>query len=101
MSSGWFITSSDIKKWTETNKRRAEELLPTLISKLIHASCKPKHLHFPCGDSVSMSGFDGTLEVEEGNEFIPSGKSVWEFGTNSNIKTKADSDYQKRITQVT
>ncbi|WKZ18655.1 MAG: hypothetical protein QY310_14685 [Candidatus Jettenia sp. CY-1] len=96
MSSGWYITSSDIKKWTETNKRRAEELLPTLISKLIHASCKPKHLHFPCGDSVSMSGFDGTLEVEEGNEFIPSGKSIWEFGTNSNIKTKADSDYQKR-----
>jgi hypothetical protein len=31
---GWFITVSDIKNWTETNKRRAEELLPLLIRKL-------------------------------------------------------------------
>jgi len=96
MAFGWFITASDIKNWTETNKRRAEELLPLLIRKLIQASCKPDHLHFPVGDSVSVGGMDGTLKVDEGNEFIPTGKSVWEFGTNRSVKTKADSDYYKR-----
>jgi len=96
MTNGWFVTSGDIKQWTKTNKRRAEELLPLLIRNLIYASCKPKHLHFPSGDSVSVGGWDGTLEIEDGNEFIPKGKSVWEFGTNENIQAKADEDYKKR-----
>ena len=96
MTSGWFVTASDIKHWTETNKRRAEELLPMLVRKMIYASCKPEHLHFPSGDSVAIGGWDGTLEVDEGNEFVPTGKSVWEFGTNRSVKTKADGDYQKR-----
>ncbi|MEM7758436.1 MAG: hypothetical protein AAF298_09975 [Cyanobacteria bacterium P01_A01_bin.40] len=96
MSQGWFVTASDIKQWTESNKRQAEELLPMIVRKLILASCKPKHLDFPSGDSIAVGGWDGKLEVDEGNEFIQPGKSVWEFGTNSRVKTKADSDYQKR-----
>jgi len=96
MMAGWFVTSSDIKAWTKTDKRRAEEVLPLLVKKLILASSKPKEISFPSGDAVTTGGWDGILEVEEGNEFVPTGKSGWEFGTNSDIKGKADEDYQKR-----
>ena len=96
METGWFVTANDIKQWTETNKRQAEGLLPELVRRLILASCKPDHLHFPSGDSIAIGGWDGTLEVDEGNEFVPSGFSVWEFGTNGNNNNKFESDYQKR-----
>ncbi|MDD2341224.1 MAG: hypothetical protein PHQ15_05175 [Methanosarcina sp.] len=72
METGWFVTANDIKQWTETNKRQAEGLLPELVRRLILASCKPDHLHFPSGDSIAIGGWDGTLEVDEGNEFVPS-----------------------------
>jgi hypothetical protein len=94
--SGWFVTANDIKEWTATNKRRAEEVLPLLVKRLAFASCKPKLIDFPSGDAVAVGGWDGILDVEEGNEFIPKGKSGWELGTNSNVIKKADSDYDKR-----
>lgn len=98
---GWLVTVNDIKNWTETNKRRAEEILPLLVKKLILASCKPKAINFPSGDNVVGGEWDGMLEIDEGNEFIPSGKSGWEFGTNSNVKKKADDDYSKRLKNPT
>jgi hypothetical protein len=94
--SGWFVTANDIVKWTETNKRRAEEILPLLVQKLLLVSCKPKEINFPSGDLVQIGGWDGILDVDEGNQFIPSGKSGWEFGTNSNVAKKANDDYDKR-----
>ena len=86
--SGWFVKSNDIKLWTTSNKRRAEEVLPLLVKNLIQASSNPKEIIFPSGDAVATGGWDGLLEVEEGNEFVPTGKSGWEFGTNSAIKIR-------------
>ncbi len=96
MTTGWFVTSNDIKHWTETNKHQSEDLLPKLVSKLIRASCKPYHLHFPSGDSVNTGGWDGTLNVSEWNEFVPLGFSVWEFGTEKSSNKKFEEDYIKR-----
>lgn len=95
-SSGWFVTANDIVKWTETNKRRAEEILPLLIQKLLLVSCEPKEINFPSGDLVQTGGWDGVLDVDKGNQFIPSGKSGWELGTSSNVAKKANGDYEKR-----
>jgi hypothetical protein len=94
--SGWFVTANDIRKWTETNKRQSEEILPLLVQKLILASCKPREISFPSGDMIGVGGWDGILEVDEGNGFIPNGKSGWEFGTESVVNQKADRDYAKR-----
>lgn len=96
--SGWFVTANDIRKWTETNKRQAEETLPLLVQKLILASCRPKEISFPSGDMIGVGGWDGILEVDEGNQYIPTGKSGWEFGTDSNVNNKANGDYEKRTT---
>lgn len=94
---GWHVTANDIKNWTATNKRRAEEILPLLIKKLIMASCVPKEINFPSGDSVAIGGWDGILDTDSGNEFVPDGKSGWEIGTDYAVKGKADSDYDKRL----
>lgn len=94
---GWYITTNDITNWTETDKRRAEETLPLLVEKLILASCKPKQIDFPSGDNIAIGGWDGILEVDIDNRFIPSGLSGWECGTNKDVKSKADGDYQKRL----
>ena len=93
---GWHVTANDIKTWTATDKRRAEEILPLLVKKLILASCEPLEIDFPDGDSVAVGGWDGMLNVAKGNNFIPTGKSGWEFGTNEAVKGKADGDYTKR-----
>ncbi len=53
---GWHVTANDIKNWTATKKRRAEEILPLLIKKLILASCTPKEINFPsgCGTPIKL-----------------------------------------------
>jgi hypothetical protein len=94
--SSWFVKANDIKNWTATNKRRAEETLPLLIKRLILASCRPKSIGFPSGDSISLSGWDGIVEVDQGNEFVPTGKSGWECGTDEGANSKADNDFATR-----
>ena len=47
---------------------------------------------------IGVGGWDGILDIDEENQFIPNGKSGWEFGTDSNVNKKADGDYQKRTT---
>jgi hypothetical protein len=55
-----------------------------------------KRLQYPGDESVQMGGWDGIVEVEKGNYFVPDGTSVWELGVNRNVKEKADDDYAKR-----
>jgi len=99
MSFGWYVSANDIKNWTETNKKTSEVLLPELIRRLVIASIprdKIKKLDFPAGDSTSTIGFDGLLETDVGCPFVSEGLSVWEIGTQVDVKGKADDDYQKK-----
>ena len=91
------ITSTDLKHWAATIE--SKNLLPLLIRKLILAGVDLQHLkkiEFPFGDDVNTGGFDGDLESEEGNLYIPSGNSVWEFGVTERKKEKANKDYDSR-----
>jgi len=97
---GWHVTTNDIKNWTETNKRQSEEKLPLLVKKLILASFQPKRLRIPSDDDIALPGWDGNLEVNEGNRFIPSGISCWEFGSNKDVKKKAEKEYLGRLSQT-
>lgn len=96
MVDGWHVTARDITEWTNTNRRQAEDTLPLLVRKLVLASIDPSLLSFPSGDSVLVSGWDGVLNTDQGNAFIPAGVSVWELSTKRRIKRKANDDYQKR-----
>lgn len=92
-----WLKAAELENWTDTEARRAQEVLPLLARKLIVASISSiKDLHFPSGDSIQYTGWDGRLEAIVGNEFIPMGSSVWEMGTNENILSKLNDDFDKR-----
>lgn len=91
------VSATDIKLWA--NRRDAQEMLPRLIRRLIRATVSPiNRIGFPAGEGVQMGGWDGRLEVEQGNAFVPDGVSAWELGSSGNVKGKADVDYEKRTT---
>ncbi|WP_041229821.1 hypothetical protein [Denitrovibrio acetiphilus] len=90
-----WIDSSDIKNWA--NKRDAQDLLPLLIRKLIHASVDVESIDIPAGSSVSTGGWDGIVKTNGQHAYVPSGDSVWEFGVDQQAIKKAESDYVKRV----
>lgn len=92
-----WIKASDIDNWTNKEPRRAQEMLPILIGKLILASANDViDYHFPYGKAIQFNGYDGVLGTHEKSPYFPDGKSVWEMGTNQNIKDKFNNDYLKR-----
>lgn len=94
---GW-IDATDLNSWA--NRREAQSSLPQLVRRLIHATIDQlQRINFPAGDSVQMGGWDGIVYTAQGNAFVPTGCSAWEFGANKEIKGKADDDYCKRSTK--
>ncbi len=43
-----------------------------------------------------MGGWDGIVEVQAGDAFVPEGTSAWELGANKAVKGAADRNYKKR-----
>lgn len=89
------VNSTDLSNWPE--RLDARSTLPKVIMRLASApSIQIEHIEFPSDEATQLGGWDGILKVTSGNEFIPEGQSGWEFGTDRDIKGKADSDYDKR-----
>lgn len=87
------ITADDLRALGQTIDARTT--LPVLVRKLIRASVKEiDHIRFPSGE---LHGWDGILEVSDGNEFVPSGISLWEMSSRQDIRKKADDDYRRRV----
>lgn len=93
----WNITAKDLEIFCNTNPRRAQELLPELTYRLIKASVQLNKIHIPKGNSISNHGCDGIVETQEQHRIIPFGKSLWEFGTDKEVNSKAEKDYKKRL----
>jgi hypothetical protein len=88
------IETTDLKNWAGSTSARSR--LPHLVKALISAVIQPEQLRFPSGDAVWVPGYDGVLVSREKNLFVPTGLSVWELGTDSDYKDKANRDYNKR-----
>ena len=90
-----FIDATDLEQWS--NRLEARSTTPQVIRRLLHGTIKKvKRSGFRAGEGTQFSGWDGIVEVEEGNAFVPDGLSAWEIGTGRNIKSKANDDYSKR-----
>ena len=89
------IGINDIRNWPEKNKKECELFFPELIRKLIFESGKGKitSLEINIGDGTAYAGFDGILEIDRPILNFPKGKYVLEIGTDTNIKSKCNSDY--------
>jgi hypothetical protein len=91
------ITATHIEKWASTRQAQAE--LPIFIRKLISATNSLSELVMPGGDSVYRTGWDGKITSSNTSAWVPEGKSVWEMGCNTNITSKANSDFNKRTVE--
>lgn len=90
-----WILAQHLEQWAGTQSARAD--LPGLIGQLIRATVP--HIHafrFPSGDAGQIPGFDGYLESEGVDPYVPAGQSVWEFGTGKDYLKKANDDYAAR-----
>lgn len=94
------IKAGQIEDWTERNID-SRHLLPVLLRKLIHSTGDElRQVDFPGYDNAERRGWDGWIEADAATPWIPDGKSGWEFGTNKNSKSKAESDYAARLGSV-
>ena len=91
------INAEWLDAMSKQHQRDFQELLPELVKKLIINSCTSiSSIRMPHGDDIWAPGFDGVVDCSEGNRYVPTGRSVWEFGTNENTLQKINDDYQKR-----
>ena len=91
------LDPSDIVRWADNPD--AQHKLPELVRRLVLATVPmPTVLNMPSGSSVSRPGWDGLLVAKEGNAWVPSDASAWEFSCEGDPKSKATADYNKRTT---
>lgn len=91
------IKAKEIETWVERNisaRPRLSVLLRTLINSTGNSITK---IDFPGNDDAERPGWDGYIDSEQPTPWIPDGLSGWEFGTNQNIKEKADGDFSKSV----
>lgn len=88
------IRADHLSSWA--SRYAAPSEFPRLIRLLIRSMTNPRAISFPADEAVRLAGYDGQLELDEATSGIPSGVSVWELGTDRNVRVKADGDYSKR-----
>ena len=89
------VNRNDIERWAERFESKGD--LPILISRLVRATTPlSTQIDFPSGSTVFVGGWDGIVKCQEERNYVPKGISLWEFGTQNNYKSKANSDYEKR-----
>lgn len=90
-----FVRAEHLNIWASRYTAPAE--FPRLMRLLVWALVRaPRSVNFPADEAVRLAGYDGVVDVNESIGGIPTGSSVWELGTNKDIKAKADEDYEKR-----
>lgn len=57
-------------------------------------------IDFPGNDNSQRPGKDGELQTSAGTPWVPVGHSIWEFGVNQDIKSKANHDYVKSVRKI-
>jgi addiction module HigA family antidote len=91
------IKAADIEAWVERKiapRTRLSVLLRILINST--GNCITK-VDFPGNDDAERPGWDGYIITTQPTPWIPEGLSGWEFGTNKDVKQKADSDFAKSV----
>ncbi len=90
------VTATDLVQWAM--RRDAQGELPRLIRRLVIATTPSlTRVDFAADEGVQLGGWDGVVESAGNGQYVPSGLSGWELGTNRDVKRKADGDYEKRV----
>ncbi|HYE37968.1 HigA family addiction module antitoxin, partial [Methylocaldum sp.] len=95
------IKAADIEAWVDRNisaRTRLSVLLRMLVNSTGSGITK---IDFPGNDDAERPGWDGYVDSKQPTPWIPEGLSGWEFGTNQDIKKKADDDFTKSVKAIT
>ncbi len=94
------IQANNLINWFSTTIP-ARLKLSVLLRILVNSTgLNLQKVDFPGNDDAERAGWDGIIETGSGTAWIPSGISGWEFGVNSDIKTKADKDFEKNVRAI-
>ncbi|WP_373990817.1 hypothetical protein [Duganella sp. BuS-21] len=94
------ISALKLEQWAEKLNARTD--FPAVVLDLVRASATSlSSYRFPQGDKGQVRGFDGIVECEEGNAFVPDGLSIWEIGHDKDYEGKANYEYQKHTDGLT
>lgn len=89
------ITRDHLDRWADDAS--AKSTFPQLISRLVRATTPiDTKITIPWGSATYIGGWDGIVRCNQQARYVPSGVSVWEFGTSKDYKKKANEDYEKR-----
>lgn len=88
--------ANDITEWAGSISSRTR--FAVFLRCLVHSTCDNiSSIDFPGNDDGERPGWDGFVECEAGNPWVPAGTSGWEFGVTSDFSEKANGDYKKSI----
>lgn len=88
-----FVDAAYLDSW---GGRRAEELLPHLVRRLLAGTPGIVGVTMRAEEGIRAAGWDGEVDDCPGTAWVPRGPSRWEMGTGSDPRGKAQSDYEKR-----
>ena len=84
-----------LENWADIPSTRYQ--LSQVVRQLVKETVSgPRFIRMPSGSSVDRGGWDGYLEVAQGNDWVPDGTSGWEFSCREDVKRKATADYNSR-----
>jgi hypothetical protein len=89
------VNAEDISNWS----RRIDSFsqFPGIVRMLLKRNNDQiTRLDMRDAEGVRARGYDGIVEALRGTPLVPMGRSVWEMGVNSDFKSKAKQDYDKR-----
>ena len=93
-----WITAPDLDRWADHIDARTR--LSEIVSRLVRASAANiTSFRFLTGDSAQAPNYDGRLTAVPApgfERFLPEGESVWEFGTATDYRDKANGDFTTR-----
>jgi len=94
------IKANDLEAWVTSNIN-ARARLAVLLRTLVHSTGRGLlKVDFPGNDDSQRKGCDGEVETSEGTPWIPAGRSAWEFGTDEDVKRKANKDFDKSVNGI-
>lgn len=93
------VNATDLMHWAD--RRASHGQMPELVRRLIHATTtKTRNLSMPIGDCIWLSGYDGVVDSDNDGMFLPSGRTIFEIGTEKDVKGKANRDYNTRVKKI-
>ena len=92
------VFTKDFERWADS--KVGPETLGEFIQQLVHARVplsKTSYIRFLSEEASNLSSWDGLLNVQIEDPFIPNGQSVWEISGQTNPTVKIRKDYVKRL----